>query len=109
MACTSHQDRLPSGAAQCAPHHQGRRESPDFLHYFNTNACILVFLPIVFEYDPKVDSILRVTKEDYENCNKAKPIEKYKEGMTKIELNHSRSFYFIGGSEGKYNERGQNS
>ena len=24
MACTSHQDRLPSGAAQSAPHHQGR-------------------------------------------------------------------------------------
>ena len=48
-----------------------------------------------------------MTKEDYENCNKAKPIEKYKEGMTKIELNHSGPFYFIGGSEGKCSERGQ--
>ena len=48
-----------------------------------------------------------MTKEDCENCNKAKPIEKYKEGMTKIELNHSGPFYFIGGSEGKCSERGQ--
>ena len=61
----------------------------------------------VFEYDPKIDSVLRVTKEGYESCNKAKPIEKYKEGMTKIELNHSGPFHFIGGSEGKCNERGQ--
>lgn len=68
-------------------------------------------MPTVFKYDPKVDPkvdlVLRVTKEDCENCNKAKPIEKYKEGMTKIELNHSGPFYFIGGSEGKCSERGQ--
>uniref|UniRef100_A0A7N2KXX9 Phytocyanin domain-containing protein n=1 Tax=Quercus lobata TaxID=97700 RepID=A0A7N2KXX9_QUELO len=82
MACTSHQDKLPSDVAQSAPHHQGRVQS-------------------VFQYDPRVDSVLRVTKEDYKNCYKVKPIEKYKEGMTKIELNHSGPFYFIGGSERK--------
>ena len=27
MACTSHQDGLPSGAALSAPHHQGRVQS----------------------------------------------------------------------------------
>jgi hypothetical protein len=48
-----------------------------------------------------------VTKEDYETCNKAKPIEKYNEGMTKFKLNQSGPFYFIGGSKGKCSESGQ--
>ena len=78
------------------------------LTFNTTNAwCILVFLLTVFVYDPKVDSVLRVTKEDYKTCNKAKPIEKYNEGMTKFQLNQSGPFYFIGGSKGKCSESGQ--
>jgi hypothetical protein len=53
---------------------------------------------VVFEYDPKFDSVLRVTREDYETCNnETKPVEKYDDGRTKIELDRSGPFYFIGG------------
>jgi len=39
-----------------------------------------------------------VTREAYETCNnETKPIEKYDDGRTKIELDRSGPFYFIGG------------
>ncbi|KAB1211920.1 Early nodulin-like protein 1 [Morella rubra] len=56
--------------------------------------------PTVFEYEPELDSVLRVTKDDYEKCNKAVPMAKYEDGKTKLELNQSGSFYFIGGDNG---------
>ncbi|GLT66460.1 hypothetical protein SLA2020_388250 [Shorea laevis] len=33
---------------------------------------------LVFEYNPKTDTLLRVTREDYERCNGTKPIENTK-------------------------------
>jgi hypothetical protein len=66
--------------------------------------CFLAYL--VFEYDPKVDTLLRVTKEDYRSCNGRKPIEKYDDGRTKVELDRSEVFYFIGGAKG-FCENGQ--
>jgi hypothetical protein len=48
-----------------------------------------------------------VTKEDYEICNKKNPIKKYEERMTKVELDQSTPFFFIGGSKGKCRENRQ--
>ncbi|XP_030949958.1 early nodulin-like protein 1 [Quercus lobata] len=50
--------------------------------------------PYVFRYDPNVDSVLHATKEDYETCNNVNPIKKYDGGLTKIELDTARTFYF---------------
>ncbi|KAK2969832.1 hypothetical protein RJ640_000649 [Escallonia rubra] len=61
---------------------------------------------LVMKYDPKSDSVLEVTEEDYKNCNKGKPIKSYKGGETKIALNRSGLFYFISGAEG-HCEKGQ--
>jgi hypothetical protein len=47
-----------------------------------------------------------VTKEDYKSCNGRKPIEKYDDGRTKVELDRSEVFYFIGGAKG-FCENGQ--
>lgn len=61
----------------------------------------------MFRYDPNVDSVLHVTKEDYETCNNVNPIKKYDGGLTKIELDTAGTFYFIGVSKEKYNENSQ--
>ncbi|KAF5742087.1 early nodulin-like protein 1 [Tripterygium wilfordii] len=53
---------------------------------------------LVFQYDSKIDSVLEVTKRDYQLCNPSNPILEYKENLTKIELDHSGPFYFISGS-----------
>ncbi|CAK7338196.1 unnamed protein product [Dovyalis caffra] len=55
---------------------------------------------LIWKYDPKKDSVLEVTKEDYDCCNTSKPIKECKENNTKIELNHSGPFYFISGAKG---------
>jgi hypothetical protein len=44
-------------------------------------------------------TILQVTKEDYESCNKTKPIAIYDTGCTVVALNRSGPFYFIDGRE----------
>ncbi|XP_059455290.1 early nodulin-like protein 14 [Corylus avellana] len=54
---------------------------------------------LIFEYD-ETDAVLRVTKKDYKSCNVTKPIEKYENGRTKVELDRSGPFYFIGRTEG---------
>jgi hypothetical protein len=51
---------------------------------------------VVFEYDPASDTVLQVTKENYQRCNGTTPIKKYDDGRTKIELDRSEHFYFIG-------------
>ena len=39
-------------------------------------------------------------EEHYRSCNISKPLGKYKDGDTKVELNTSGPFYFISGEEG---------
>ncbi|XVF89281.1 hypothetical protein PTKIN_Ptkin19aG0117400 [Pterospermum kingtungense] len=52
---------------------------------------------LIWKYDGKVDSVLQVTKENYLSCNTSNPIKEYKDGNnTKVELDRSGPFYFIG-------------
>ncbi|CAN8229918.1 unnamed protein product [Cochlearia groenlandica] len=55
---------------------------------------------LVWKYDLKVDSVLQVTKEDYECCNTSNPIKQYNNGDTKFELEKSGPYYFISGAPG---------
>ncbi|GLT43687.1 hypothetical protein SLA2020_176210 [Shorea laevis] len=55
---------------------------------------------LTWKYDSKVDSVLEVTKADYESCNATKPIKEYKDGNAKVELDRSGAFYFISGAKG---------
>ncbi|XP_073269257.1 early nodulin-like protein 14 [Primulina huaijiensis] len=61
---------------------------------------------IVLKYDSKTDSVLEVTEENYNNCNKSNPIRSYSDGSTKITLDKSGPFFFISGAEG-HCEKGQ--
>lgn len=60
----------------------------------------------MWTYDPNKDSVLQVTKKDYENCNTSSPIAAYKGGNTKVKLDSSGPYYFISGAEG-HCEKGQ--
>ncbi|KAB1205995.1 Early nodulin-like protein 3 [Morella rubra] len=72
--------------------------SSTFFHLHSPTLMLPPFLgPTVFEYDPEDSSVLRVTKDAYEKCNITAPMAKYDDGKTKLELNQSGSFYFIGG------------
>ncbi|ESQ54140.1 hypothetical protein EUTSA_v10026339mg [Eutrema salsugineum] len=55
---------------------------------------------LVWKYDVKVDSVLQVTKEDYESCNTAKPLKQYNDRETKFELEKSGAYFFISGAPG---------
>ncbi|EOA18329.1 hypothetical protein CARUB_v10006848mg [Capsella rubella] len=55
---------------------------------------------LVWKYDMKVDSVLQVTKEDYDSCNTAKPLKQYNDGVTKVELDKSGPYFFISGAPG---------
>ncbi|KAK1414021.1 hypothetical protein QVD17_29758 [Tagetes erecta] len=55
---------------------------------------------LVFKYDSKTDSVLRVEEGDYKKCNKAKPINEYHDGNTMFKINESGSFFFISGADG---------
>ncbi|KAI3879987.1 hypothetical protein MKX03_020395 [Papaver bracteatum] len=61
---------------------------------------------LVWKFDAQKDSVLRVGREDYVNCNVTKPIAEYKNGSAKIELDQSGPFYFVSGIKGNC-ERGQ--
>ena len=54
----------------------------------------------VWNYDAKVDSVLQVTKEDYDSCNIAKPLKQFNDGDTKFELDNSGAYFFISGAPG---------
>ncbi|XP_068312126.1 early nodulin-like protein 9 [Pyrus communis] len=55
---------------------------------------------IVFNYSPGQDSVLRVTQDDYNNCNTDSPsAEKYSDGHTAFKFNQSGPFYFISGNK----------
>ncbi|KAK1407045.1 hypothetical protein QVD17_38655 [Tagetes erecta] len=52
---------------------------------------------LLFKYDDNKDSVLEVSKEDYDNCNTGNPIEKHDDGHTVIKLERSGPHYFISG------------
>ncbi|CAH8364289.1 unnamed protein product [Eruca vesicaria subsp. sativa] len=53
---------------------------------------------LVWKYDGKVDSVLKVTKEDYDTCNTANPLKQFNDGDTEIELENSGAHFFISGA-----------
>ncbi|XP_044471415.1 early nodulin-like protein 1 [Mangifera indica] len=55
---------------------------------------------LIFRYDDKTDSVLEVSKGDYEACETSRPIKEYRDGNTTIELELSGRFYFISGAAG---------
>ncbi|CAI9285641.1 unnamed protein product [Lactuca saligna] len=55
---------------------------------------------LVFKYDSKIDSVLRVDEEDYKKCNKSNPSKSYNDGNTKIKLDEAGPFFFISGANG---------
>ncbi|CAN8273409.1 unnamed protein product [Cochlearia groenlandica] len=53
---------------------------------------------LVWKYEKNVDSVLQVTKEDYEYCNTSNPLKQYNDGDTKVELEKSGPYFFISGA-----------
>ncbi|KAJ4953971.1 hypothetical protein NE237_030803 [Protea cynaroides] len=56
---------------------------------------------LIWKYDPKQDSVVEVTQENYDKCNTSNPIAEYKDGNSKVKLNRSGPFYFISGAQWK--------
>ncbi|PWA56640.1 early nodulin-like protein 9 [Artemisia annua] len=52
---------------------------------------------VLFNYQAGKDSVVEVSKEDYDNCNSASPIAKYTDGHTEVKLEKSGPHYFISG------------
>ncbi|XP_076959685.1 early nodulin-like protein 9 [Bidens hawaiensis] len=52
---------------------------------------------LLFKYDDDKDSVLEVSKEDYDNCNTENPIAKHNDGHTVIKFDRSGPHYFISG------------
>ncbi|KAI3820541.1 hypothetical protein L1987_08089 [Smallanthus sonchifolius] len=53
---------------------------------------------LLFKYDGEKDSVLEVSKDDYDNCNTENPIAKHDDGQTVIKLDRSGPHYFISGA-----------
>lgn len=51
----------------------------------------------MFVYSPDHDSVLRVTKEDYDSCNTGAPLDKFADGHSVYKFNQSGPHYFISG------------
>ncbi|RWW43087.1 hypothetical protein BHE74_00051287, partial [Ensete ventricosum] len=58
------------------------------------------FLCAVFRYRKDADSVLVVTKQDYDACNGANPIQKLEGGDSEFKLDRSGPFFFISGTPG---------
>ncbi|KAL6205546.1 PREDICTED: early nodulin-like protein 3 [Fragaria vesca subsp. vesca] len=54
---------------------------------------------IVFNYSPGQDSVLRVSQDDYTNCNTDATAEKFSDGHSTFKFNQSGPFYFISGNK----------
>ena len=80
-----------------------------FVHLFQEFAYSsgFCFVFTVWNYDPSKDSLLQVSKKDYDSCNTSSPIAVYKDGNTKVKLDRSGPFYFISGTRGNC-EKGLN-
>ncbi|PON99384.1 Phytocyanin domain containing protein [Trema orientale] len=61
---------------------------------------------LIFKFNPKKDSVLEVSEKNYNSCNRSKPIERYRNKKTVIELDRCTPFYFISGAKG-HCEKGQ--
>ncbi|KAJ0986437.1 hypothetical protein J5N97_004793 [Dioscorea zingiberensis] len=59
---------------------------------------------LVFKYKVGEDSVLLVSKEDYDKCNVSNPIKKFDDGNTVFEFDRTGPFYFISGAPGKCNQ-----
>ncbi|CAI9295102.1 unnamed protein product [Lactuca saligna] len=57
-----------------------------------------------FKYDAASDSVLEVSKGDYDNCNTNNPITTLTGGDSFFTLNRSGPFYFISGNRSHCNE-----
>ncbi|GMH14416.1 hypothetical protein Nepgr_016257 [Nepenthes gracilis] len=53
---------------------------------------------LLFVYPASSDSVLRETKEDYDNCSTSSYIAKYTDGHTVFTFNQSGPYYFISGN-----------
>jgi hypothetical protein len=54
---------------------------------------------LVFVYSSGNDSVLEVTKEDYNNCSSESPIAKFEDGHSVFAFKRSGPFYFISGKK----------
>ncbi|KAM7250149.1 hypothetical protein ACFE04_022032 [Oxalis oulophora] len=54
---------------------------------------------LVFVYPSGNDSVLQVTKENYDNCSSESPIAKFEDGHTVFSFKQSGPFYFISGKK----------
>ncbi|KAI8005771.1 Early nodulin-like protein 1 [Camellia lanceoleosa] len=61
---------------------------------------------LVFKYKQGSDSVLVVDKDDYNKCNKAKPIRSLEDGDSVFKFDNSGPFFFISGN-GDNCEKGQ--
>ncbi|XP_075499581.1 uncharacterized protein LOC142538022 [Primulina tabacum] len=61
---------------------------------------------LVFRYKKGSDSVLVVTKDDYERCNKDSPRQVFKDGDSKFKFDKSGPFFFISGRT-QHCEKGQ--
>ncbi|CAN7071973.1 unnamed protein product [Brassica oleracea var. botrytis] len=59
----------------------------------------LVHDTLYFNYAKGADSVLEVSKADYDGCNSKNPIKKADDGNSEISLDRSGPFYFISGNE----------
>ncbi|XXG90357.1 hypothetical protein AAC387_Pa12g2140 [Persea americana] len=56
---------------------------------------------LVFNYKKGEDSVLVVSREDYDKCNTKNPKTSYNDGSSVFKFDRSGSFYFISGTPGK--------
>ncbi|PWA82740.1 cupredoxin [Artemisia annua] len=52
---------------------------------------------LFFKYQGEKDSVLEVSKDDYNNCNTTSPIARHDDGRTVIKFDRSGPHYFISG------------
>ncbi|CAN6458038.1 unnamed protein product [Victoria cruziana] len=54
---------------------------------------------LLFVYQSSSDSVLQVSRDDFNNCNTATPIAAFSDGRTSFTFHRSGSYYFISGVE----------
>ncbi|XP_047334440.1 early nodulin-like protein 1 [Impatiens glandulifera] len=54
---------------------------------------------LLFTYEGGKDSVLYVSKEDYDNCTTSNPIDMFTNGYSVFKFNHSGPHYFISGTK----------
>ncbi|BAT73006.1 hypothetical protein LR48_Vigan11g020400 [Vigna angularis] len=60
---------------------------------------------LVFQYHPGLNTVVKVNKEDYENCTTKNVIETYFNGNSSVTLEEAADYYFFS-SVGKHCEAG---